>query len=72
MQRLADAIDEKGLKILFGLEQQGHIPKIEEMLKDLGSTKMSWELIGKEIGWCPFTACASYVRYLQSQSKSDE
>jgi hypothetical protein len=52
-------------KIRFGLEAQGHIPTIEAMLKEWGgSSKYAWEAIGKKIGWCPFSACASYLSYI--------
>jgi hypothetical protein len=55
----------EGAKIKFGLESQGHIPVIEAMLKELGgSSKYAWEAIGKKIGWCPLSACASYLSYI--------
>lgn len=55
----------QGVPVKVGLEAQGHIPTIEAMLKDWGySHKYVWEAIGKKIGWCPLTACASYVNYL--------
>jgi len=67
IQHLAEAIDKKGLVIKFGLEQQGHIETIERILDDLGSNEYSWQKIGKEIGWCPNTACYYYVSYLRKK-----
>lgn len=71
---LADKIEEKGMKVLFGLEAQGHIPTIEKILDrwnnnddgievDMTYAKCVWDEIGKEIGWCPFTAALSYFEY---------
>jgi hypothetical protein len=48
--------------VVFGLQQQGHIPTIEKMLKE-GAT---WEEIGKEIGWCPETAKEHYSWHVNS------
>lgn len=70
IQALADGIEKKGLKIAFGLEQQGHIPTIERILGELGSNDYAWEKIGKEIGWCHKTACQYYVKYLQNKIKA--
>lgn len=36
-----------GVKIRFGLRQQGHIPKVEAMLLE----GKSWDEIGRQIGW---------------------
>ena len=60
------------MSIKFGLEQQGHIETIERMLEDLGSNEYSWKKIGKEIGWCPETACYHYVWYLRTKVKNQE
>lgn len=46
-------------KIVFGLEKQGHIPTIENMLVD----GKNWSEIGQVIGWCPITAREHYERY---------
>ena len=72
--------DKQGLKIAFGLVQQGHIPTIEQEIKrhndmyksmfpdeepsDMTYSKHVWEGIGKIIGWCPFTAALYYLEYL--------
>lgn len=32
-------------------------------------SKHVWEEIGKEIGWCPFTACLYYFEYLGTFGK---
>lgn len=71
IQKLADAIEKKGLKIQFGLEQQGHIPTIEKMLDDFGTASSAyiWGKIGKEIGWEPLTAALHYCEYLRKQRK---
>jgi hypothetical protein len=71
IQRLADAMEKKGVKIKFGLEQQGHIDTIEKMLDEFGSatSEYIWEKIGKEIGWCHKTAAFYYIEYLRSKGK---
>ena len=54
------------VKVKFGLEQQGHIPTIEKMLLEWGrSDYYIWQKIGKEIGWCPLTACSWYLEYVR-------
>lgn len=45
--------------IVFGLEKQGHLPVIKDML-ERGAT---WREIGNKIGWCPATAREHYERY---------
>jgi hypothetical protein len=52
-------------RVLFGLTQQGHIPRIERMLEE-GAT---WEQIGEEIGWCPETAKEHYRWYIEQQEE---
>jgi hypothetical protein len=68
IQHLADAIEKKNLKIVFGLEAQGHIPIIEKILDEIGSNEYAWEKIGKEIGWCPQTAAYHYISYLRRKN----
>lgn len=58
IKQLAEAIDKAGMRVVFGLRDQGHLPVIERMLKE----GASWELIGKEIHWCPKTAKEYYKR----------
>jgi hypothetical protein len=67
IQKLADAIEQKGLKVQFGLEQQGHIPTIEKMLAEFGSARSEyiWKKIGKAIGWEYTTAAFYYIEYLR-------
>lgn len=67
IQNLANAIEQKGLKIQFGLEQQGHIATIEKMLEEFGSATSEhiWEKIGKAIGWDGKTAAFYYIEYLR-------
>ena len=67
IQHLAEALDKKGLTIKFGLEQQGHIEAIENILDDLGSNDYSWDKIAKEIGWCSKAARNHYINYLKEQ-----
>lgn len=73
MKELFEAAEKKGLKAVFGLEAQGHIPTIEAELKrwnnnedgvDMTYCKAVWEGIGDKIGWCSFTAALSYFEYL--------
>lgn len=78
LDELSKKISEKGLRVVFGLEAQGHIPTIERIIGevsgeidfkgettfvDMAYDKYTWEKIGKEIGWCPFTAALSYFDY---------
>ncbi len=72
IQYLADAIEKKGLKMSFGLEQQGHISTIEKIIDDLGCNEYAWEKIGKEIGWCPNTASHHYIKYLREKINSNK
>ena len=73
MKDLIDAMSEKGVKVVFGLEAQGHMPTIKRILDkwnepiienqvDMTFSKCVWEEIGKAIGWCPFTAALSYFQ----------
>ena len=55
----------QGVKVLFGLEQQGHITKVEEMLKKY----CSWDEINKAIGWAGDAAQQDYIRYLKRNSE---
>lgn len=58
----------ENVQIKFGLEQQGHISTIEKIIDELGFiNEHTWEEIGKEIGWCPQTACYHYMRYLRKE-----
>lgn len=67
-----------GIKIAFGLVNQGHIPTIEAELKkwnslegsyDMTYSKDVWDSIGKKIGWCGFTAALDYFEYLSESKK---
>ena len=80
MKHLIEEIEKKNVKVVFGLEAQGHIPTIEKELKrwnennqyggDMIYCKEVWEGIGKKIGWCPFTAALYYFEYLSNNKKS--
>lgn len=75
--------DWEGVKVVFGLEAQGHIPTIQAEIKrwndsykkqfpnekplDMSYSKHVWEDIGKIIGWCPFTAALSYFEWLNKK-----
>ena len=83
MKDIFELAEKKGLKIVFGLEAQGHIPTIESELKrwneefrkdypeekdhDMSYCKAVWKGIGKKIGWCPFTTALSYFEYLHKK-----
>lgn len=78
MKDLVNAMSNKGVKVVFGLEAQGHLPTIKRILDkwneptienqvDMTYSKHVWEEIGKEIGWCPFTAALSYFEILNKQ-----
>jgi hypothetical protein len=69
IEKLAEAIEKKGLKITFGLEQQGHIETIERILDEFGSNQYAWEKIGKEISWDSNTAAFHYIKYLRKEEK---
>lgn len=63
----------KKVKVLFGLEAQGHIPLIEERIKgwrpslfDKNSFQI-WKDIAKEIGWIDHAVCGSYIKHLQKE-----
>jgi len=60
-------MEKANVKIVFGLEAQGHIPYIEEVLDNLGSCDYTWDKIAKHIGWCPIAARDHYITYLQSK-----
>lgn len=76
---------EKKVKAVFGLVAQGHIPTIEQIIEkhnesyknhfpddkplNMMFTKYVWEDIGKQIGWCPFTASLAYFKYLESKKQ---
>lgn len=72
IKKLADAIDNAGLTIKFGLEAQGHIPTIEAELArwndnefgvDMTYNRDVWVGIGKKIGWEAFSAALAYFEY---------
>ena len=77
LDELSEKLEAKGLKPVFGLEAQGHLPTIEKILEkwnnheypdlDMVYSKCVWEEIGKEIGWCPFTAALSYFKIKNKQ-----
>jgi hypothetical protein len=69
IKELSDAIEAKGLKVVFGLEQQGHIQHIQKRLNDFGGWSYhAWREIGKEIGWEPLTAACHYHQYLSERN----
>lgn len=81
MKDLIDKLEEKGLKMVFGLEAQGHLPTIKRILDkwnepmienqvDMTYSKCVWDEIGREIGWCPFTASLSYFQYIANKQKA--
>lgn len=79
---MEDSDFKKDVKVVFGLEAQGHIPTIEAIIKrwndgykeqypdepfDMMYSKYVWDEIGKKIGWCPFSASLSYFEYLNEK-----
>lgn len=54
-----DLVPKNG-RILFGLEAQGHIPTVEEALRE----GADWQEIGRRIGWHGETAREYYQRHL--------
>lgn len=80
--KLANSIDEAGLKITFGI-QPSHIEIIEAELKRWDEMEISgekhpglmlyseyfWEVIGKKVGWLPFTICLYYFKYKANHSQ---
>ena len=83
MKELLEQLENKKVKIVFGLEAQGHIPTIQAEIRrwndsykeqfpdepplDMAYSKHVWEGIGKMIGWCPFTAALSYFEWLKKE-----
>lgn len=65
-------MNENEMKVKFGLEAQGHIPTIERILSELGTSNESWTIIGKKIGWHPLTACAHYLRYVLEKQLNNQ
>ena len=59
------------VRVVFGLEAQGHIPIVERMLKNWHpcpfdqNTFAVWDEIGKEIGWLGYAVCQDYIAYLK-------
>jgi len=64
------------VKMVFGLEAQGHIPLIEEKLKTWWPSALDpspfqiWRDISEKIGWIDFAVCDDYIKYLQRQNKN--
>ena len=50
---------------LLELVRQGHILRIERLLKE----GASWDKIGKETGWLPAVVEEHYAQYLKIKSK---
>jgi len=87
MKHITEAMEESNVRIVFGLEAQGHIPTIEAEIKrwndyykeqfpneepiNMMYSKHVWDKIGKIIGWCPFTAALYYFEYLQTNPAPD-
>lgn len=62
--RLGKLLAEMNVPVLFGLQAQGHIPKIEEML----SKGLGWQEIGAAIHWDPVTAERHYRLHLEKRA----
>lgn len=86
MEKLIKQAEKANVKVVFGLEAQGHIPTIQAEIKrwndsfkehypdsenvDMSYEKHVWEKIGKIIGWCPFTASLSYFEWIHKNSST--
>lgn len=55
---LMNALDSAGVRIVFGLRAQGHVPTVERML----ASGFSWDQIGRSIGWYGPTVKEFYER----------
>ncbi len=62
---LADILSDTNVKVVFGLEAQGHIPTIEAALAE----GADWQEIGRRINWDGETAKDYYERYLARSGK---
>ena len=49
-------------KVTFGLTKE-QINIIEDRLRHSGNHYHTWQVIGKELSWCPLTACTYYQNY---------
>jgi hypothetical protein len=80
IQYLVDKMEEKNVKIVFGLEAQDHIQTIERMISeytsecdlkkengDLSASSYLWDKIATEIGWCKETAMLHYISFLRDK-----
>lgn len=56
IRQLSNLLRECGLRPLFGLRAQGHMPRVEFML----ATGATWDEIGKAIGWHGATVALCY------------
>ena len=69
-------MSDKKIRVLFGLEAQGHIPLIEKKLKTWWPRVFEpnqfkiFDEIAKEIGWIGQAVCDGYIRYLQRKVKN--
>jgi hypothetical protein len=69
MKDFFEKLDKANVVPVFGLEAQGHIPAIEEILKDLESYDYAWDKIAKQIGWCDKAARNHYIAYLMERGQ---
>ena len=63
IKMLCDLLRESGVRVAFGLTQQGHMQTVDAML----AAGQSWDEIGKAIGWCP-EAAERYYRMETQQN----
>lgn len=73
IDELAEAIKSSGAKVVFGIKR--HIPYIEGELARFEGAKFchhTWNRIGKEIGWEPFTACLWYFQYIEQEKQKQQ
>lgn len=68
IQKLADAIEAKGLKVTFGLQPE-HFELIEAGLKEgIFTNEYLFEKIAKQIGWEKYTLACWYIKHLCKQT----
>lgn len=60
---------EKKIICTFGLTPE-NINIIETELQELGSSRYTWEKIGKKIGWVPDEAAYWYIDYLLNKKET--
>jgi len=61
----------ESVKCTFGLTPK-NIEIIEKKLAEFGSSRYSWQDIGKAIGWAPDEAAYWYIRHLLKTKETND